>query len=176
MQRVVIVGGNGAGKTKLAHAISRRTGLPITHVDSLREHPGYIVKPHEELADLIQKATRRDRWILDGTDWRTIASQIERADTLIWIDVPVIRRLIRIVRRNIANFGHQMPDLPEGCPQRFKLSFYKDVWRKRNWARKVARKAIRKAPAHIDCHVLRSRREIEAFLGTLQPVSGTEHF
>jgi adenylate kinase family enzyme len=35
VKRVAILGPGGAGKSELAQAISRRTGLPVVHLDRL---------------------------------------------------------------------------------------------------------------------------------------------
>jgi adenylate kinase family enzyme len=36
VKRVVVLGAGGAGKTRLANELSRRTGLPVVHLHRLR--------------------------------------------------------------------------------------------------------------------------------------------
>lgn len=36
MQRIVVIGAGGAGKTVLANRLGRILGLPVTHLDALR--------------------------------------------------------------------------------------------------------------------------------------------
>lgn len=42
MQRVLIVGSPGAGKSTLAKKLAARTGLPLIHLDDLYWNPGWV--------------------------------------------------------------------------------------------------------------------------------------
>jgi len=48
MQRVAILGAGGAGKPRLARALSDRTGLPVAHLDVLYRRPGWKPPPEAE--------------------------------------------------------------------------------------------------------------------------------
>ncbi len=51
---------------------------------------------------------------------------------LIWLDLPVVLRFWRILRRTVVQQGRQRPDLPEGCREGFHretLPFWHFVWR-----------------------------------------------
>jgi adenylate kinase family enzyme len=41
MQRIMIIGNGGGGKTTLSVALSRHTGIPITEVDALQFLPNW---------------------------------------------------------------------------------------------------------------------------------------
>ncbi len=62
----MILGPGGAGKSELAVAISRRTGLPVVHLDHVFWRPGWKPAPPEESARDMVAAVAGERWILDG--------------------------------------------------------------------------------------------------------------
>ena len=61
----------------------------------------------------------RDAWIFEGGHSRTCPERIARADTFVWLDVPVGLRLVRVLRRSVVYWDRTRPDLPEGCPEQF---------------------------------------------------------
>jgi adenylate kinase family enzyme len=48
MQRVVILGPGGAGKTTVAEAIAGRTGLPVVYLDTLFWREGWTPAPADK--------------------------------------------------------------------------------------------------------------------------------
>src|SRR5688572_21132916 len=66
VQRVVVLGPGGAGKSVLASSIARRTGLPVVHLDVLFWRPGWTPAPREEALRALRAAIAADRWVLDG--------------------------------------------------------------------------------------------------------------
>jgi len=89
---VVILGSAGAGKSMVATSISRRTGLPVVHLDVLFWRHGWMPAAREEALHDFGAAIAGDRWILDGN---FLADQsgaeddrFDRADTVIFLDLP----------------------------------------------------------------------------------------
>jgi adenylate kinase family enzyme len=66
MERVVILGPGGAGKSELAGEISRRTGLPVVYLDRIFWRPGWAPAPRGEARCELAEAIAGDRWIVDG--------------------------------------------------------------------------------------------------------------
>ena len=62
MERVVILGPGGAGKSELASAIARRTGLPVVHLDRLFWRPGWRPAPRDEARRDLAAAIAAERW------------------------------------------------------------------------------------------------------------------
>lgn len=48
MQRVMIVGQPGSGKSRLAQALGARTGLPVVHIDTIHWQPGWVERSFNE--------------------------------------------------------------------------------------------------------------------------------
>jgi adenylate kinase family enzyme len=66
VQRVVVLGPVGAGKTVLSNEIARRTGLPVVHLDPLFWREGWAPAPPEEGLRALRAAVAGERWIIDG--------------------------------------------------------------------------------------------------------------
>jgi adenylate kinase family enzyme len=102
MKRVMIVGGPGSGKSTLARLLGERTGLPVVHIDHIHWQAGWIERDKEDKDRLTREVHARDAWIFEGGHSRTYDDRMARADTLIWLDMPVWLRLWRVLRRTVA--------------------------------------------------------------------------
>ncbi|WP_226780038.1 AAA family ATPase [Oceaniglobus trochenteri] len=124
MRRVMIVGGPGSGKSTLARDLGDVTGLPVCHMDLIHWKPGWIERPTAEKLPLIGAWESRDAWIIEGGLSRTYENRAARADTIIFLDLPLMLRLWRVVRRRMLYRGGQTrPDLPRDCPERLDGAF-----------------------------------------------------
>jgi len=80
-QRIYIIGGGGSGKTTLGRQLARALGLDLTELDG---SSGAGVR------------TRGSRWVIEGVFVWGTAVWLERADLIVWLDLPW-----RIARRRI---------------------------------------------------------------------------
>jgi adenylate kinase family enzyme len=113
--RVLIAGGSGSGKTTLAAQIGSALGLPHTEIDALFHGPDWT--PRESFVPDVERFSAEPDWV---TEWQYNAVRevlAERADLMIWLDLPrrtvmrqVIRRtLSRRLRRESLWNGNQEP-------------------------------------------------------------------
>ncbi|HVG48064.1 MAG TPA: AAA family ATPase [Rubellimicrobium sp.] len=165
MQRVLIVGQPGSGKSSLARALGARTDLPVTHLDLFHWAPGWTERPPEERLRLTLNAAAREAWIIEGNYFATWEARALRADLLIWLDRSVGLRLWRVTRRLVLSLGRSRPDLPEGCPERLgrnMLVFLRYIWATRRSGRDdIARRAASFAGPVVR---LNSDEEVRRFL------------
>lgn len=167
MRRIMIIGSPGSGKSTLARALGERLGLPVTHIDQFQFDAGWVdVDPNERDAN-VWDVIAREAWIIDGNYSSTAEDRTVRADTLIWLDIPLWRRLWRVAGRTLKYYGRNRPDLPEGCPERFSVEFIHYILstNKRQRAKAAGRYAImsQKAQAFHLC----SSRDVQTFLEQL---------
>ena len=123
MQRVLIIGPCGAGKSTLASTLGPLLDLPIFHMDQLNWKPGWVESSKEELRAKLQDITATKRWLIDGTYGGTLRERLERADTVVYLDYPVRLCAARLLRRIWTFKGRARPDMSEGCTERFDLGF-----------------------------------------------------
>lgn len=125
---ILIVGAPGSGKSTLARHLADRLGLRVIHFDQLYFQPGWVARPMDEVARTIEDSIQGDGWVFDGNNSRTLAMRAERADTLIWLDLPRALCMARVVRRVLGFYGRTRPDMAMGCPERFDLEFLRWAW------------------------------------------------
>ncbi|MEO0485828.1 MAG: AAA family ATPase [Pseudomonadota bacterium] len=128
MKRVMVIGQPGAGKSTLARALAARMGLPVVHLDHIHWMAGWVERPMVEKLPLIRAEEEKDRWIIEGGLSKSWPTRLARADTLVWVDVGLIRRLYRVLARSWRYHGQTRPDLPEGCPEQFHAETLEFLW------------------------------------------------
>lgn len=131
MQRVLIVGPCGAGKSTLSYAVADRLGLPLFHMDKLSWKPGWIDSTHDELRAALAPVLAQDRWVIEGNYGGTLPERLARADTVVVLDYAIPLCLWRIVKRWWKYRGGTRPDMTEGCPEKIDGEFlwYVATWR-----------------------------------------------
>jgi len=128
MRRVLVIGSGGAGKTTLARRIAERTGLPLIHLDMLFWHPGWVPTPKDEWHRLTEELVARDAWVMDGNYGSTMARRLDACDTVIFLDMPRLLCLWRVIKRRRQHAGRNRDSLPEGCPETVNLEFLRWIW------------------------------------------------
>jgi adenylate kinase family enzyme len=123
MQRVLIIGPCGAGKSTLAATLGVRLGLPVFHMDQLNWQPGWVESSKDDIRERLAAITATDQWLIDGTYGGTLAPRLARADTVIYLDFPISLCVARLFKRIWTYRGHTRPDMTDGCPERFDLGF-----------------------------------------------------
>ncbi|MFC4332086.1 adenylate kinase [Streptomyces andamanensis] len=101
MQRILVVGVTGAGKSTLARSVGARLGVPYHEMDALYfAGPGWAV--NGRLAEDVGGIADGPRWIIDSLGYPEVRDLLwERADTVLWLDYP--RRVVmpRVLRRSL---------------------------------------------------------------------------
>ncbi|MPY65821.1 AAA family ATPase [Deinococcus sp. SDU3-2] len=105
MQRIIVIGTTGSGKTTLARALATRLGVPHGEQDAWNHLPGWQEAPLEEFRAQVAAFTAGNAWVMDGNYSKGRDIGWARADTLVWLDYPgqvVFGRLLRRTVRRIA--------------------------------------------------------------------------
>jgi len=166
MERVMIIGCGGAGKSTLARKLGEKTGLPVVHLDKLFWRPGWVSISQEEYDALHRAELAKDRWIIDGNFDRTIPERLARCDTVIYLDFPRITCLLGVIKRILTTYGTVRPDMGEGCPERFDWEFVCWVWNFNKNKRERNYRLLSEVEG-VDIIIFKNRRQVERFLQNL---------
>jgi adenylate kinase family enzyme len=101
-----VVGNSGSGKTTLAAVLASGMAAPHLELDSVFHQPGWEPLAAEEFRARVGQFAAGERWVADG-NYSTVQDLLwQRADTVVWLDLPrhrVMRQLIwRTLRRLVA--------------------------------------------------------------------------
>jgi len=98
--RIAITGPSGSGKTTLAAEIARKLGLRHVEIDALHHGPNWESCGVDVLRERVLAATANDGWVTDSTYHAMLGNLVsERADILVWLDLPIPLVMWRLLRR-----------------------------------------------------------------------------
>lgn len=152
VQRVVILGRGGAGKSTLAVRLGAITGIPVVELDAIFWRPGLSPTPPDEWTIAQQRFVDRPAWIADGDlgPYDVLTTRLAVADTVVVLDFALARCAWRALRRGRENA---------------------DFWR---WLLTYRRRSlpnilavIRRTAPHATVHILGSPRAVAHFFGDL---------
>lgn len=89
MQKVMIIGCPGGGKSVFAGKLQAITALPLYHLDAIWHRPDKTHISRAEFDMQLKKILQEDRWILDGNYQRTLEIRMRACDTVFLLDYPV---------------------------------------------------------------------------------------
>jgi adenylate kinase family enzyme len=98
-----MVGVSGSGKSTVGKELARRLAVPYVELDAIFHQPGWTPLPAEQFRWRVTTLASGDGWVIDGNYTAVLPLIWERADSVVWLDLPrrtVMRRIIwRSVRR-----------------------------------------------------------------------------
>lgn len=108
MNKAIIIGCPGSGKTTFAEKLQKCTDLPLYYLDAIWHKPDKTHIPREEFDQRIVEIFETPRWIIDGNYKRTIEMRMKQCDTVFLFDLPVEVCLQGVTDR----VGKERYDLP----------------------------------------------------------------
>lgn len=166
MERIIILGCGGAGKSTLARQMGEVTGIPVVHLDRLWWRENWQHISPEAFDRLVAIEAAKPRWIIDGNYNRTISNRLEKCDTAIYLDFPRWLCLLGIAKRILTSYGRVRPDMGPGCPEQFDWEFLQWVWNFNKNFRAELYDLLNHAE-NIQVIVLKNRSQVRKFRNSL---------
>lgn len=115
MEKILVIGCCGAGKTTFSKALAAKLGLPLVHLDALFWRDNWQSASKEEFDALLHAELVKPRWIIDGNYNRTLLWRMRHADTVIFLDYPRLSSLCGVIGRYFKNRGRARADVGGDC-------------------------------------------------------------
>ena len=154
----------------MARRLAEITGLPLHFIDMLQFKQGGTAAPHDEYVGLHRALVGQDTWIIDGYGDNTTAwERFGRADTLVYVDLPLPVHYWRVTKRLINGL---LAD-PEGWPKDSPLwsstvSSYKVIPLCHRYMTPRYRQLVADMATSKRVHHLKSPRAVTAFLDVVR--------
>jgi len=167
VERILVLGPCGAGKSTLAVRLGATLGLPVIHLDKEYWRAGWIEPPDSEWLPKVEGLIASERWVMDGNYGGTLVRRLKRADLVVNLDYP--RRVFfpRMIWRSLSQWGRTRPDMAEGCPEQLSWEFIVYTWRYRIDV--LPRREALIAASGVPVIAFRHPREAEAWLAAGVP-------
>ena len=166
MERILIIGCGGSGKTTLARTLGEKLDLPVVHLDKLWWTDNWQTVTRDAFDAALAVELEKPRWIIDGDYSRTMPRRLEHCDTVIYLDYSTWACFWGAIKRILTYYGRSRPDMGGNCPERFDWEFLKWVlnYNKENRQRNYG---WLNSADHAETYAFKNRRQLKKFLSQL---------
>ena len=171
MQRVNVLGVSGSGKSTVGRALAARLEVPYVELDELHHGPNWTEATAEELRAKVEPVAAQPAWVIDGSYRAKLGSLVlERADTVVWLDLPIRVWLPRLARRTFTRMVTR-EELFNGNREHFRNLFERPnifgwAWRK-HFANRHELEGWAARHPHARLVRLRSSEDVQRFVASL---------
>lgn len=128
MQRIVVLGVSaGVGKSTFARLLGAKLKLPVTFLDGLYFGPGWKEVGENVFQQRQAEVSAQRAWIIEGNYSKTLSIREAHADTIIYLELPLLVCLARVVKRRVKFHQQTRPELGVGCPEKLDWEFLKYI-------------------------------------------------
>ena len=124
MNKAIIIGCPGSGKSTFSRALHEKTKLPLYHLDMLYWNSDRTTVSKEVFRERLQNVLVLDKWIIDGNYGSTIEMRLKECDTVFFLDYP-LEVCIDGVRQRKGTVRTDMPWVETEDDEEF-LQFIRD--------------------------------------------------
>lgn len=132
MNRIVVLGNSGTGKTTLARILGAKLNVPHLPLDTVYWQKNWTSLPKPEFSKIVRGFMHKfDRYVIDGnyTNTDTFMDRLNHADTIILLDYAITEAIKGITERE-AKYRHRYrSDMATGCYENIDQEFLEYVYR-----------------------------------------------
>jgi adenylate kinase family enzyme len=103
--RILVAGASGAGKSTLARSLAQVLGLDYFEVDALYHGPHWT--PRAEFVADVERLSAGHQWVTEWQYPETRPLLADRAQLMVWLDLPRALVVAQVTRRTLARRIHR---------------------------------------------------------------------
>ena len=168
MSRYLLIGYSGSGKSTLARKISHLTSIPHCDSDSLYWDSQWNLVSDDEV--VAQLPLNNDSWILDGNFVKHRDQVWSRATTIIWVNPPFMKGMLRLVKRNMIWWISRKPSWGGSrMPLNIAISGITHGWKRRRKSQSDFTQFISEYPDKLILKI-QTRSEYNSLIASIQSI------
>ena len=163
MNRILVIGCPGAGKTYFAKALSKLIDIPVVHMDNLYWNKDRTSVSKDELENKLLPYLKEEKWIIDGNYHETLKQRLEYATDVFFLNMPRETCIEGILER----IDQPRDDIPwiETKKDAIELIEWTIDYESRT---KEDEERLLKKYKKVNVHILHSREEVNNYLNSLK--------
>src|SRR4051794_175555 len=100
-RRIAVIGMTASGKSTIARHLARLLDVPHVELDGIIHGPNWVDLSDTEFYARTAEALGGDGWVVDGNYGAVRELTVGQADTVVWLDYPMIVPLWRVFPRTL---------------------------------------------------------------------------
>lgn len=118
MQKIIVIGSPGAGKSTFARKLRDKTGLPLHYLDTIWHRPDKTNTTRDEFDSKLADILKTDEWIIDGNYGRTLEMRLKACDTVFLLDY-LLDVCLAGAKERVGQKREEMPWIEEELDEEF---------------------------------------------------------
>ncbi len=169
MKRVAVFGNTGAGKSTTSRKIASTKSLPLFVLDKIQFKPGGAEISKQAFIDSHNKLMEKEQWVIEGFgNIETLWPRLEKADTLVFIDLPLWVHYWWVTKRFIMGLFSSPQGWPKGTPLlKATINSYRVLQLCHRQLTPAYRRFVKKNTAHKTVIHIRTVKALNHFKATL---------
>ena len=160
MNKIIVIGCPGSGKSTFSKELHNRTGIPLFHLDMMFWNADKTTVEKSVFKKRLLNILKLDKWIVDGNYQSTMESRLRECDTVFFLDYS-LETCLEGVRARRGKARTDMPWIEKENEE--DAEFVEFIKNYRSESRSIVLALLRQYE-HKKIYIFKERSEAEEFL------------
>ena len=89
MNKIIVIGCPGSGKSTFSKELHKITGIPLFHLDMMYWNADKTTVEKQVFLERLSNTMKSLKWIIDGNYFSTMEQRLKECDTVFFLDYPL---------------------------------------------------------------------------------------